>query len=48
MLARELDRLDTISGICADVESRIFENQPQIGPNDRIVFNREDTCCGVQ
>ena len=35
MLARELDRLDAVAGVWDDVEFRIFENQPQIGANDR-------------
>lgn len=31
MLPGELDRLDAVSGIGDDVESCVFENQPQIG-----------------
>jgi hypothetical protein len=48
MLARELDRLDAVPGIRAHVESRVFEDQPQICANDRIVFNREDTGCRMR
>ena len=45
MLPRQLDRLDSVTGIRAHVESRVLENKPQIGTNDRIVFNCEDTGC---
>jgi hypothetical protein len=40
MLSRELDRLDAVACVGADIEACVFEDQAQIGANDRIVFNR--------
>ena len=41
MLAGEIDGFDSVAGV-RDVESGVFEDQPQVGPNDRIVFDGED------
>jgi hypothetical protein len=45
MLAGELDSFDPVSGVGADVEACVFEDQTQIGANDRVIFDGEYTGC---
>ena len=44
MLAGELDCLDAVPCFRADIESCVFENESQVGANDRIVFDRQNAC----
>ncbi len=44
MLSRLLDGLDPVAGL-GDVEAGVLEDQPQVGPHDRVVLDGENSCC---
>ena len=41
MLAGEPNGLLPIAGIAADVVARLFEHEPELGADDRVVFGRQ-------
>ena len=40
--AGELDGLDAVAGVFADVESSVLEHESQVGANDRVIIDGQD------
>jgi hypothetical protein len=45
VLARELDRFDSVASVGHYLVARVFENQAQVCAYDRVIFNGENSGC---
>ena len=42
VVSGELDRLETVARVCADVEAGVLENHAKVSPHDRVVLHGHD------